>query len=120
LRDAQVGDNRVANSSNEADGHNAVQPRLSFPADSSTTSGKPAAHSSRMAWVASVPLFVIVVTVFAISTSSNVSDAPPPLQTFSRTSSTSAIPRIVPPKTVSPVQAKIPEPIVRVNVTPAE
>ncbi len=107
----RVGDRSVTNSSNEADGDGADQPRLSFPQTHPSDSGT-VAGSRRRFWVACVPIFLLLIVLLAIQQSSEVRTPPPPMQTFVRPPSKLPLPRVNPPP------KKRPEPLVRVNVTP--
>ena len=101
----------MTDSTNEVDGDDVAQPRFSLSADEQPKQSQPARHPIGL-WVASVPVVVLLVTVLAFYTSSDVSTPPPELQSFARPATISLPPRIVSPK------PKLREPIVRVNVTP--
>lgn len=91
---------------NEADGKTAAQPRLFSPPDRHPTSAKRHAH---IRWITLIPLSVIALAILALCSSTANKEVPPTLQSFTRATSP-------PPSTTR--RDKVPEPTIRVNVTP--
>jgi stage II sporulation protein D len=101
----------VRNSSNEADGESADQPRLHLPS-SERPRRAAAGPAGRGLLIAAMPVLAVLVAVIAICASPEVHEPPPPLQTFAR--ATAKVPAVPPLRR----QTKSEEPVIRVNVTP--
>ena len=103
----RVGDRSVTEYQNEADGKKAARPRLFFSAPNQFTS-----RGAVRPWIVIVCVFAILATALVIRivpSSPEPISSPLPLQTFVRPTTS--------PKASSP-QKIVPEPLVRVNVTP--
>src|SRR4051812_19430826 len=88
---------------NETDSRRAAQSRCHY-------------RSSRCGrWIVAIPGFAILIAIMAVvstPTAREAPQAPPPLQTFQHSKSTSNVPAVVRP------QPKSAESLIRVNVTP--
>jgi stage II sporulation protein D len=111
----RVGDRRVRKLKNEAVGNRAVQPRLFFrsPYFQPWIKGdrRGVLKQDTVAWIAIVPLFLVLATALTIRTI-GLRPAPPVLQTFVHPPTKQPLPL------VSKQRTKNPEPLIRVNVTP--